>query len=443
MIKAAMNSRSFNRRRFLSRSGAAVLAFPMVSTLPVLGANGRLNIAGIGVGGKGWTDITMVASENIVALCDVDDRRAADAYKRFPNAKRFKDYRKMFDAIGHEIDAVTVTTPDHMHFPASMHAIHLGKHVYCQKPLTHSVWEARTLTLAARKAKVATQMGNQGMAKPEVRRDAELIKAGAIGQVREYHFWTDRPGQWWGQAKPRPTGTPPVPAELDWELWLGVAPWRPYHPDYVPFTWRGFWDFGTGALGDMGCHLLNLAALAMDVSAPTAVEAVTKDANPETGPAWSHVMWEFPARNGREAFRLFWYDGGQKPSQALFPGQKYPENGVIVVGSDDVMFVGTYDGGGILRSGRKYSDFKNAPELYEKYSDWEPAHYREWINAAKGGPAGKSNFEVAGPVSETVLLGNIAIRTGRRVEWDSKNLRVTNMDAASLVKPAHRHGWEV
>ncbi|HTI69619.1 MAG TPA: Gfo/Idh/MocA family oxidoreductase [Candidatus Limnocylindria bacterium] len=441
------NSNALSRRGFLTRStvAATVLAFPFISRLPVLGANERLNIAGIGVGGKGWTDTTMCDSQNIVALCDVDDRSAANAWKRFPKARRFRDFRKMFDEMPRGIDAVTVSTPDHMHFPASMRAIKEKKHVYCQKPLTHTVWEARKLAETARKAGVATQMGNQGIANPLLRRDAEIVRSGILGDVVEMHCWTDRPGKWWSQAKPRPIETPTVPAGLDWDLWLGTSPVRPYHSNYVPFHWRAYWDFGTGAIGDMGCHLLNLAALSLDMSNPQWVEAESEGANSETGPQWSRVTWQFPARNGKPAFKFIWYDGAKLPPSELFHGSApYAENGVLVVGTQDVLYVPSHMGGGILKSGRAGNDLKEVRALFPKSSDWERSHYEEWIAACKGGPKAYSNFDVAGPITETVLLGNVALRAGRRIEWDAKAFKVSNIKTANaFVRSPYRKGWDV
>ena len=438
---------SLTRRTFLSGAtvAATALAFPFVSRLPVLGANSRLNIAGIGVGGKGWTDTTMCDSQNIVALCDVDDRSAANAWKRFPNARRFRDFRVMFHDMGREIDAVTVSTPDHMHFPAAMWAIREKKHVYCQKPLTHTVGEARKLTAAARKAGVATQMGNQGLANPLLRRDAEIVLSGILGDVVEMHCWTDRPGRWWSQAKPRPSDTPPVPAGLDWDLWLGSSPVRPYHSTYVPFHWRAYWDFGTGAIGDMGCHLLNLGALALDMSDPVAIEAESEGTNSETGPKWSRVTWDFPARNGKPAFKFIWYDGAKLPSNDLFHGkQPYAENGVTVVGTKDVLYIPSHMGGGILKSGRAGDDLKDVPAIFPKSSDYERSHYEEWIAACKGGPKAYSNFDTAGPITETVLLGNVALRAGQRIEWNAKAGKVTNIKSANqFVEKHYRSGWGV
>ncbi len=430
-----------SRRSFL-RQAALVTAFPLVSRLPVLGANDRLNIAGIGVGGKGFTDITSCDSQNVVALCDVDEARAAEAFKRFPNAKRFKDFRTMLDQMSREIDAVTVSTPDHMHFLPSMWAIERGKGVYCQKPLTHTIEEARRLTMAAKKHKVATQMGNQGRSHPQLRREVELVQAGVLGAVHEVHCWTDRPGRWWGQGLGTPD-TAAVPKTLDWDLWLGVAENRPFSPAYVPFAWRGFWDFGTGALGDMGCHLFNLPDLSLGIRDATHVEAWSEGMTAVSGPKWSIVKWEIPATPKRPAFTLWWYDGGKLPPQALFPGTKYAENGVIFVGNQDVMLT-NYNGGATFRSGRKVEDFKSVPETLPKCSNWDRCHYEEWIAACKGGPAALSDFSAAGPMTEVVLLGNVAVRAGSPLVWDSPSLRVVNNATANqFIRQKDRKGWTV
>lgn len=440
-----MNSRSWSRRRFFQSSAAATaaVAFPFISVRNVLGANSRLNVACVGVGGKGTVDVAGVSGENIIGLCDVDGNRLASAAKRYAGAQGFADWRVMFDKLGKQIDAVTVSTPDHLHFHPSYRAVREGKHVFCQKPLTHTVWEARTLTEAARKAKVATQMGNQGISQPKLRRDAELVKAGVLGSIREVHAWTDRPGRWWKQGQQRPVEYPPVPKELNWDLWLGPAPQRPYHPAWGHFAWRGWWDFGTGAPGDMGCHLLNLPALAMDFRDPVAVEAKSEGATSESGPLWSEVKWEFPERGTQRAFQFHWYDGGRKPAAELFPGRKFGENGLLVVGAKDT-FLGSYEGGGAFKSGATYEDFKHIPETLPKNENWDRCHYEEWIAACKGGPRAYSNFDVAGPVTEVVLLGNVALRAGQRLEWDAKKLKVTNVKSANqFLKREYRKGWKV
>lgn len=441
-----MNSPS-SRRAFIRQAtlmaGTAALAgcsAPYVSRRRVLGANDRLNIACVAVGGKGWVDMNGVDSENLVGLCDVDAKNLAKAGEKFPGARRFADFREMFDQLGSGIDAVTVSTPDHMHFPPALRAIKEGKHVFCQKPLTHTVWEARELTLAARAAGVATQMGNQGISHPKLRRDADLVKAGVLGPIHEMHCWTDRPI--WPQGISRPADSKPVPPELSYDLWLGTAPTRPYHPAWGHFVWRGWWDFGTGAIGDMGCHLLNLGALALDLSAPSSVEAESEGSNSETAPKSSHIVWTFPARNGQRGLKFHWYDGGKLPPKSLFPSAaKYDGNGVLVIGSQDTMLT-SYEGGATFKSGRTYADFKAVPSVFPKYDNWDKCHYEEWIRACKGGPKAYSNFDTAGPITETVLLGNVAIRTGRRIEWDSQKLRVTNLPEANrLIRTEYRPGW--
>jgi predicted dehydrogenase len=440
-----MNKSTLSRRSFVVRSAlaASALAFPFVSVRNVLGANSRLNIVGIGAGGKGAVDVAACGSQNVIALVDVDEVRAADMFKKFPNAKRFKDFRVMFDQMSKAIDAVTVSTPDHMHFLPAMRAIKEKKHVFCQKPLTHTVWEARELATAARNAGVATQMGNQGISNPALRLDAEIVKSGAIGAIREMHCWTDRPGGWWKQGVQRPTGDQPVPGTLDWDLWVGCAPWRPYNPAYVPFSWRGYFDFGTGAIGDMGCHLLNLAALAMDMHGPTKVVAEGTGQTSESGPTSSQIAWDFPERPGQPAFKFFWHDGGRKPSQDLFPGKKYEGNGVVLVGTEDTMLTSDV-GGGVLKSGRSRADLKNVPELFDKSGKDDQKHYDEWFAACRGGRPALSNFNVAGPITEVVLLGQVALRAGTAIHWDAKNLKITNNpDANQYLKTTYRKGWEI
>jgi predicted dehydrogenase len=440
---------SLSRRRFLAHCGGALGAsvFPSVAPRNVLGANRRLNLAGIGVGGQGWTDITVCASENMVALCDVDELRLSQAGERFPAAHRFSDFRVMLDRLEREIDAVIVSTPDHTHFPAALRAIKRRKPVFCQAPLAHTVWEARELARAARQAKVATQMGNQGISHFRLRRDAELIRGGVIGSVREVHCWTDRPGKWWKQGLTRPSETPPAPEHLNWDLWLGSAPYRPYHPAYAPNAWRGWWDFGTGALGDMGCHLLNLATLALDLRDPVSVAGHSEGGTTESGPVSSEVVWEFPARGRQKSFQLFWYDGGRKPAAELVKrasAAELPDSGVILVGEKDTLLVDGSNGGGRFLSGGTAEDYRSVPQLFPKDPDWERCHYTEWLAACKGGPPALANFEVSGPLTEIVLLGSVALRTGERLQWDARRLRVSNtQSAAPLLRTAYRSGWEV
>lgn len=443
---------SQNRREFLKAGAFAAAA---VNIIPgyVIGLNGqqppsnKLNIAGIGVGGQGHADIRQMTSENIVALCDVDWRHAAGIFKEFPNAKRYKDFRKMFEEQK-DIDAVVVATPDHLHAFASMAGIQLGKHVYCEKPLTHSVWEARQLAKAAREKKVATQMGNQGQASEETRRLCEYVWAGAIGKVTEAHIWTDRPSrglfeEYWPQGIDRPKDTPPVPDTLDWDLWVGPAPMRPYHPAYLPFKWRGWWDFGTGALGDIGCHAMDPVFRALKLGAPISVQASSARVNKETFPLASMVTYQFPARGEMPPVKLVWYDGGLRPPRpdGLLEQAQMGDNGRMLVG----------DKGFILGNTVWPQERRKEFTPPEKTIPRSPGHYVEWIQAAKGGKPAGSNFDWAGPLAEAVLLGNIALRVELRQEltsakllWDSQEFKFTNVAKANqFLKREYREGWSL
>lgn len=394
----------------------------------------KLNIACVGCGGKGATDVQAVSSENIVALCDVDWSRAKQVAKAFPNVPKFQDYRVMLREMDERIDAVTVTTPDHMHYPIARMAIELGKHVYVQKPLTHSVWEARQLAELARRHKVATQMGNQGQAEESLRILCEYLWAGAIGPVREVHVWTNRPI--WPQGIERPRDNVPIPATLDWNLWLGVAPERPYSPAYHPFKWRGWRDFGTGALGDIGCHSFAPIHRALKLGAPSAVEASSSSLFKETFPVASIVRYDFPARAGMPPVKLVWYDGGLKPErpEGLEDDRDLGEGGTIYVGDQGVICNGR------LLPESKMREYKQPPRTLPR----SPGHYQEWLLACKGGEPGGSNFDVSGPEAETILLGNIALLTRKKLLWDAENLRITNVpEANDYLRPKYREGWGV
>jgi predicted dehydrogenase len=427
------------RREFLAATtlaGAGFWAAPRTIWTQVKSPNEKLNIAGIGVGGRGADDIAGVSSENVVALCDVDEQRAAQTVKRFPKAKRYADFRKMLEEVK-ETDAVVIATPDHTHAAAAMMAMKLGKHVYCEKPLTHSVYEARLMTRTAAERKVATQMGIQGHSYNGHRRAVELLHAGVIGAVREVHAWSDRPI--WPQGVDRPTDTPPVPKDLNWDLWLGPAPSRPYHPWYVPFNWRGWWDFGTGAIGDMGIHNMDVVFWGLKLGAPTSVEAEVSDVHVETAPKWSILRFEFPGRGSLPAVRLTWYDGGKKPPKELANGQDVPDNGALLIGEK----------GKLLAPDWHADQFKLLPE--SDFRDFNgrvptiprsPGHHEEWILACKGGPPAMADFSYSGPITEAVLLGNIAIRAGKKIEWDAENLKVTNCpEANQFIRREYRGGW--
>ncbi len=436
--------RKLSRRSFMS-SAAAAAAFTIVPR-HVLGGSGntapseKLNIACIGVSGRGAGDIGEVSSENIVALCDVDFRHAAGTFKRYPKARQYRDFRKMLDKEKKNIDAVVVATPDHTHAVATMTAIKMGKHVYCEKPLAHDIFEVRKVTEAAREAKVATQLGNQGQASEETRLVCEFIWDGAIGPVREVHSWCNRPIS--PRGMDRPKDTPPVPEGLSWDLWLGTAQERPYHPCYLPFTWRGWWDFGTGVLGDIGCHQFVSIFRALKLGYPTSVEACTSGVNSETAPLASIVRYEFPARGDMPPVKLTWYDGGLMPPRPaeLEDGRRFGE-------ADDNLYVG--DKGKMLGHRlipeAKLKEYKQPPKTLPR----SPGHHKEWIRACKGGQPAGSNFEASGPMAEVVLLGNIAVRMsqqlyekGLKLYYDGPNMRITNMpEANNYIRREYRKGW--
>ncbi|HIA19562.1 MAG TPA: Gfo/Idh/MocA family oxidoreductase [Planctomycetaceae bacterium] len=439
-LKPTLTRRQFTRRTLVA--SATAVAAPIFVPQTAFGANDRLNVAAIGAGGKGNVDIAGCARENIVALCDVDQVRASQSFNKYPKATRYTDFRVMLEKEGDRIDAVTVSTPDHTHAVASAMAIKMGKHVYCQKPLTHTVDEARLLTQLARRHKVATQMGNQGHSHPDSRRLVELIRGGVLGDVKEVHIWTDRPI--WPQGIKRPEGQATVPKTLDWQLWLGPAANRPYQAAYVPFKWRGFWDFGTGALGDMGCHNQDLAYWALDLRDPTTVAATCPEVNHESAPKWSIITLQFPQRGKRSPVKLVWYDGGKKPSADLVKGRPLPANGSIFVGSKDTLYIPNAWGAGEFLSGAKTADFKQIAEDLVKPSDFNSHHYQEWIDACKGGKPALSNFDYAGPMTEAVLLGNVALRAGETIHWDAKNMRITNVSEANqYVRHRYRAGWRL
>lgn len=442
-----------SRRRFVAETGLLAAGSSLFVPAHVLGRGGqkppseKLNIAAIGVGGRGADDLRELESENIVALSDVDWNRAADTFKRYPNAKRYKDYREMLDKEK-DIEAVVVATPDHVHAFASMAAIQHGKHVYCEKPLTHTIWEARQLAEAARKAKVATQMGTQGHSYEGIRLVAEWIWDGAIGPVREVHCWTDRPARWWPQGVSRPKDTPAVPSTLDWDLWLGPAASRPYNPAYVPFAWRGWWDFGCGALGDMGCHIFDSPFFALKLGYPTTVEAVSSPVNGETAPVASIVRYDFPARGDMPPVKLTWYDGGLLPPRPdeLEPGRRLGnENGGILYIGDKGKIMASDENAQspCLIPQSKMSEYKRPPKSIPR----SIGHHAEWVQACKGGSSAGAHFDYAGPLTEVVLLGNVAIRTAdksRKLEWDGPNMRCTNIeDANHYVRSEYRKGWSL
>ncbi|MBT4400444.1 MAG: Gfo/Idh/MocA family oxidoreductase [Bacteroidetes bacterium] len=447
--------KTVSRRDFLTKTGVAT-AGVMVVPRHVLGGKGftapsdKLNIAAIGSGGMGGGNIGRVTSENIVALCDVDFARAAGTFKKFPKAKQYKDFRKMLDKEK-SIDAVIVATPDHTHAVAAMAAIKRGQHVYVQKPMTHDVFEARKLTEAAREYNIASQMGNQGRSGEGTRRLAEWIWAGAIGDVKEVHSWTNRPV--WPQGIDRPSDTVPVPDTLDWDLWLGTAPERPYNPTYLPFNWRARYDFGAGALGDMGCHVLDPVFNAMKLKYPIWVQGSRsydvqqmwkRFENNETYPRATMITYKFPAREGMPPVKLKWYDGGILPEwPAELDGAKIPMGGgSMFIGEKGVIICSTYGDDVQMFPEERFLEYKTLPKTLKRI---ETSHEMNWVEACKGGEPASSNFDYSGPLTEMVLMGNLAIRVpGERLLWDGENMTVTNNeDANKYIRREYRNGWEL
>jgi len=414
----------------------------------------KLHLAGIGIGGQGASDLNEMSGENIVALCDVDTDYAAHTLNKYPKAKRYKDYREMLDKEK-SIDAVVVAVPDHNHAIVSVTAMRHGKHVYCEKPLTRTVREARTVAQVARETKVVTQMGNQGMAFEGNRLLKEWVWGGVIGPVREAHVWSDRPTHrgkmplWWAQGIERPTDTPPVPSTLDWDLWLGPAPWRPYHPAYVPFRWRGWWDFGSGGLGDMGIHNLAPVFSTLKLGAPSSVSATSTPVFKETVPVASIVHYEFPARGDMPPVKLHWYDGGllpERPDELEADRPLDAEDGIILVGDKGKILVRGWGGESPrLIPESKHRDFKFPAKTLPR----SVGHYKEVIAACKTGTPTESNFGFSGPLTEAVLLGSVAIRlsnelSGERLRWDSTQLRIPNSpEAEALLHYTYRPGWSL
>lgn len=444
-----------DRRRFLKVAGTSAASFTSLQTgsARTYAANEKLSIDCIGAGGRAGSNIRGVKLQNIVALCDVDWQRAAAGFDTLPDAKRYKVYRAMLSEMESKIDAVIVSTPDHHHFHASMAAIRLGKHVYCEKPLTHSIWEARELAKAAREAGVVTQMGNQAQADKETRLVQEFVMNNAIGPIREAHIWTDRPsrglhGEYWAQGVPRPTKTPAVPGAMAWDLWIGPAPMRPDHPSHAPFNWRGWWGFGTGALGDMGCHYFDPVSRALQLKAPTSVEAVSMRVNDESYPLGSVVTFQFAARGEMPPVKVQWHGSGLRPPrlEVLKDGNVMAANGVMLVGDEGVILT-DWDNGWHIFPESRAKEYGAPPTVLAR----SPGHHEEWILACKGGPKAGSNFDWAGPLTEGVLLGNVALRaqlrddlTQEKLLWDSEEMVFTNHVAANqFLRRNYRAGWEL
>jgi predicted dehydrogenase len=448
-----MNSSAVSRRTFLKTASLATTVASLPSLMrgqqtPPPGS--RLNVAVIGVGGRAKSGaVNGLKGENFVAFCDVDDVNAADTYKEFPSVPRFRDYRRLLDQHANGIDAVAITVPDHMHYPIAVAALQLGKHVFCEKPLVHTIGEARQIAKLAAEKGVATQMGNQGHAGEGVRLLKEWVEAGVLGDVREVHSWTDRPGKRWPQGglklPDHSKFIPVVPPTLDWDLWLGIAQPRAYDPAYLPFTWRGYWDFGTGALGDMGCHILDGVHWALQLDAPTHIEAIRALDNRITGPNSSVIKFQFPSRGALVPLTLRWYDGGlmPPPPPELESTRELPDNGSLIVGTKATVLADTYYGSVRIIPETKMQEL--TPTLPAKtIPRVEGGHFAEWIRACKGGPAAGSNFSVSSRLTELCLLSNVAVRARRPLVWDSAAMRVTNLpEANQYLTTAYRPGFGV
>jgi len=438
-------------RRSFVESGAAAAAFTIVPR-HVLGGRGftapsdKLNIACIGVGGMGKNDVEGVSGENIYALCDVDQKAAEESFRAQPKAKRYVDFREMLDREQRNIDAVTVSTPDHAHAAAAMMALRLGKHTYCQKPLARTLHEVRALAAEARKSKVSTQMGNQGHTFEGTKLLREYVEAGVIGTVREVHYWTNRPI--WPQGLDRPTEMHIPAPTLDWNLWLGPAADRPYHPAYAPFRWRGWWDFGTGALGDMACHGMDAAFWILDLGYPERVIPETTALYTESAPKASRVEYRFAAKGSRPPVTIYWRDGDLRPPRprGVPDGVKWPPadiGGQLWVGDSGMIVAGMYGEDPKLLDAKRDAELKANPPA-KKY-ERSKGVYAEWIDACKGGPPSLSSFGGhAGALTEMVLLGCLAVRSGRTLEIDAKSGNVTNVTLPKeWLEPVYRTGWSL
>lgn len=422
---------NLNRRSFLSRTALATASTTFLPRI-LKGADAakKLNIALIGVANQGNYHLQNILAENVVALCDVDDTFLRQAAEKAPGAKTYNDFRKLLEQK--DIDAVVVSTPDHTHAVAAVAALQSGRHVYCEKPLTRTISETRAVRNAAAKSGKVTQMGTQIHAGDNYRRVVELIQKNAIGAVKEVHVWVNTV---YG-GKTRPTETPPVPPGLHYDLWLGPVEERPYHPEYLPFRWRNWWAFGGGGLGDFGCHYMDLPHWALDLRAPKTVEAQGPPVDGESTPLWMIVKYEYPARGEKPPVKLTWYHGGKQP-ELLTPQQAMEwKSGVLFIG----------DRGSLVSD---YGRHKLLPETdFQSFVRPEPfipksiGHHREWIEAIKSGGATTCNFDYSGALTETVLLGNVAYRVGKKLEWDDASLKATNCpEADQFIQHKYRSGW--
>lgn len=395
--------------------------------------NERLNIACVGVGGRGAANVSAVSKHNLVAFCDVDQQRAARTYQKFPDVRRFIDFRVMLDRLENAIDAVVISTPDHTHFHPAMLALRMGKHVYLEKPMAHSVWEVRWLTEEARRAGVATQLGVQRHALENVHRVVEIVKSGALGTIREVHAWVGG-----SRGMPdKPKNFPPVPEHLNWDLWIGPARYRPYSPAYAPYNWRFWWDFGTGETGNWGCHILDIAFWALDLEYPTRVDASGPPVDPERSPKSMTTRFEFPAAENRPPVTLHWYHAAKGPDILRKLNLPASGNNTLFVGSEGLLLCGFSKR--VLYPKEKFADLR-----VEKTIPSSPGFHREWLDACRGGPRPTCHFDYSGPLTETVLLGNAAYRAGGGFDWDAPSLKARGNDRAEqYIRSTFREGWEL
>ena len=436
-------SHKLSRRTFLQKTvqaGSGLVILSNSQSLYGTPAHEKLNIAGIGIGGRGAANINGVASENIVALCDVDEQRAGPTFARFPQAKRYRDFRRMLDEVQDQIDAVVIGTPDHVHAPAGMMAMRMGKHCYCEKPLTHSVYEARQMATVAREKNLVTQMGTQIHAGNNYRRVVELVQSGAIGQVRNVQVWLGAdftgPPQPTDMSQPdQPQDHPTVPETLDWDLWLGPAAYRSYHPAYVPGKWRYWWNFGNGVLGDFFCHYCDLPFWALKLRHPTRIEA-RGPLHAHSAARWTIAQQEYPARGDLPPVTLTWHNGGAYPACIKEKNLPQWKNAVLFMGSEG-MLIADYSKHQLLPQDR-FKDF----QLPEPFIPNSIGHHREWIEACKTGGPTTCNFEYSGALTEAALLCNVALRTGKPLDWDAKNLKALGCpEADGLIRRPYRKGW--
>lgn len=446
-----MRNSRWNRRQFVAAASASLAAFSIVPRRAVAGGgetapSERLNIAGIGVGGMGAGDVRGVApGNNIVALCDVDRRRSGDTYQKFPDAKPYRDFRRMFDEMEKDIDAVVVATPDHTHAVAAMAAIRRGKHVYCEKPLAHSVYEVRQLMKAAKEQDVVTQLGNQGHSFDTIRTFCEWIWDGAIGKVHTIHAGCRAVNSGIDRLKLL-AEEHAVPEQLDWDLWLGPALQRPYHPAYLPGAWRGWVPFGNGTVGDWACHVVDPVFWALDLGAPKTIEAQVKDYDFKTQgdayPKGEVLTYEFPAKGERGPVTLHWYSGTEpipRP-EVLEPERKSVETGAVVLGEKGTIMYGSHGAGGVRIIPEAEMKNYKAPE---PTIPRVPGHHRDWLDAIRNGKKAGSDFSYGGPLTELAMLGVIAIKlAGTKLQWDAESMRFTNCDEANqYINPPYREGW--